>query len=47
VYGPVDAPQAIFDLKTGWAYISWDQYNKYVKNLPEGTLVVELKPEGR
>lgn len=47
VYGPVDAPKAIFDLKTGWAYISWGQYNKYVKNLPEGTLVVELKPEGR
>ncbi|WP_340568935.1 RHS repeat-associated core domain-containing protein [Stenotrophomonas sp. G106K1] len=47
VYGPIDAPKAIFDLKTGWAYISWDQYNKYVKNLPEGTLVVELKPEGR
>ncbi|MDN8654501.1 RHS repeat-associated core domain-containing protein [Stenotrophomonas indicatrix] len=47
VYGKIGSPTMVFDLKTGWAYLSWGQFQKYGKNLPAGTPVGVIRPEGR
>jgi len=47
VLGPIDHPIAIYDLKTGWAYITVSQGNAYGNNLPPGTIIGEVRPEGR
>ena len=45
VYGPINAPVAIFDLKTGFAPRIFDsQMEKYQKNIPRGTSII-LLPE--
>jgi len=47
VFGPVNAPLAVFDLKTGWAYLSIGQAKAYGANLPPGTPFSVIRPEGR
>jgi len=47
VFGPIDHPIAVYDLKTGWAYITVRQGNAYGNNLPQGTIISEIRPEGR
>lgn len=47
VFGPLDAPKTVFDLKTGWTYMSLGQLSQYGKSLPAETLVVELRLKGR
>ncbi|MDA8449214.1 hypothetical protein M4R23_07295 [Acidovorax sp. GBBC 3332] len=46
VYGPIDRPKVVFDLKTGLAYLTWGQFNAYGKNLPPNTPVSVIRPEG-
>jgi RHS repeat-associated protein len=47
VFGPIDRPIVVYDLKTGWAYISVSQGNAYGNNLPSGTIIGEIRPDGR
>ncbi|WP_260477038.1 RHS repeat-associated core domain-containing protein, partial [Stenotrophomonas sp. 278] len=47
VFGPVNAPTAVYDLKTGWGYISIGQFDAYGQNLPPDTPIHVLRPEGR
>jgi len=47
VLGPKAAPIAVYDLKTGWGYISRAQANAYGANLPVGTVVAPIYPVGR
>ena len=47
VFGPVNAPLAVFDLKTGWGYMSIRQAKAYGANLPPGTPFSVIRPEGR
>jgi RHS repeat-associated protein len=46
VFGPLDAPTAVYDLKTGWAYISRGQLNGYGDNLPPGSVIKVIRPSG-
>lgn len=47
VLGPTAAPIAVYDLKTGWGYISGSQANAYGANLPVGTIIAPIYPVGR
>ena len=47
VFGPVQRPIAAYDLKTGWAYITTGQANAYGENLPAGTPISVIRPDGR
>lgn len=47
VLGPVNKPIVVYDLKTGWAYISYGQAQAYGANLPPGTPFSEVRPDGR
>ncbi|MGJ7503204.1 RHS repeat-associated core domain-containing protein [Variovorax sp. ZT5P49] len=47
VYGPLNAPTAVYDLKTGWAYMSIGQAKAYGANLPAGTPFTTIRPAGR
>ncbi|NII53786.1 RHS repeat-associated core domain-containing protein [Luteibacter sp. SG786] len=47
VLGPKAAPIAVYDLKTGWGYISRFQANAYGANLPVGTVIAPIYPVGR
>jgi len=42
IVGPTQHPLFAIELKTGGAYISRDDYNKYQSNLPPGTLLQEI-----
>ena len=42
IYGPVAEPVFAVDLKTGGAYISRAQLERYNNNLPPGTTVIEI-----
>ncbi|HEY4091632.1 MAG TPA: RHS repeat-associated core domain-containing protein [Luteibacter sp.] len=44
VFGPQQQPIAVFDLKTGRAYITISQGNAYGANLPVGTPISEIHP---
>ncbi len=46
IVGNVDRPTAVFDLKTGKSGISNSQMAKYERNLPEGTPVFTVTPNG-
>lgn len=47
VFGPVVAPIAVYDLKTGWAYMTWGQFESYAENLPIDTPITVIRPRGR
>lgn len=47
VFGPVQKPTNVYDLKTGWAYITYGQAKAYGANLPPGTSFSEIRPDGR
>jgi len=47
VFGPLSNPIVIYDLKTGWAYISLSQGNAYGNNVPPGAIISEIRPAGR
>jgi RHS repeat-associated protein len=47
VLGPLLKPVVVYDLKTGWAYITRGQGQAYGVNLPPGTPFSEIHPEGR
>lgn len=47
VFGPRAAPLAVYDLKTGWAYMSIGQAKAYGANLPPGTPFSVIRPDGR
>jgi RHS repeat-associated protein len=47
VFGPIRQPFAVYDLKTGRAYITIRQANAYGANLPTGTPISEIYPDGR
>jgi len=41
IFGPVNQPVFAFDLKTGNAYVTVGQYNRYMSNLPFGMPLIE------
>jgi RHS repeat-associated protein len=47
VFGPLDAPINVYDLKTGWAYLSYGQAQAYGANLPPLTPFSVIRPDGR
>ena len=47
IYGPLAAPAAAYDLKTGWSYMSVGQAKSYGANLPFGTPFAIIRPIGR
>jgi hypothetical protein len=47
VFGSLAAPTAVYDLKTGWAYMSIGQAKAYGANLPTGTPFTIIRPKGR
>jgi hypothetical protein len=47
VFGPVDKPIAVYDLKTGWAHMSIGQAKAYGANLPPGTPFAIIRPKDR
>ena len=47
IYGPLAAPTAAYDLKTGWSYMSVGQAKAYGANLPSGTPFAIIRPAGR
>ncbi|MDQ1117929.1 MULTISPECIES: RHS repeat-associated core domain-containing protein [Pseudoxanthomonas] len=47
IFGQTGAPTAVYDLKTGWAYISQGQAQAYYQNLPPGTPILVIRPDGR
>ncbi|MFN4329268.1 MAG: RHS repeat-associated core domain-containing protein [Limnobacter sp.] len=47
VFGSLAAPTAVYDLKTGWAYMSIGQAKAYGANLPPGTPFTIIRPKGR
>jgi hypothetical protein len=46
IYGPLTAPIAAYDLKTGWSYMSVGQAKAYGANLPAGTPFAIIRPRG-
>ncbi len=47
VFGQLSAPTVVYDLKTGWGYISQGQAQAYYQNLPPGTPILVIRPDGR
>lgn len=43
----LNKPTAVYDLKTGWAYITIYQGNAYGAYLPVGTPLAVIRPKGR
>lgn len=46
VFGPVSKPLNVYDLKTGWAYLSYGQAKAYGANLPPLTTFSVIRPDG-
>ena len=44
VYGPVNRPTAVYDLKTGGAKVTTQNINKYNQHVPGKPPVIEIKP---
>ena len=45
IYGNVDKPKAVYDLKTGDAKLTDKNIKKYNQHLPDKTQVLEIKPK--
>jgi RHS repeat-associated protein len=47
IFGPLNKPLNVYDLKTGWAYLSYGQAKAYGTNLPSLTPFSVIRPDGR
>jgi hypothetical protein len=43
VYGDIDDPKFVIELKTGSAYVTNQEIKNYYNNLPKGTLVISIE----